>query len=796
MAVSSSIFLYITGGRTLWVPGHTPAPGETKPVQILNFASPRELSRSFYLFDMPIQIVNDPSTAAMIPGGKTPEDVITAVNEFRRVCMEDQDFLLKRCYDANKPPPPSQNIPQPQQPQPQPPPQQQQQPPQAQQQQPFMTGISGMAEALGMRQNPTFNAAGTNLNQALLLQLLQQQQQQQQQQQRSPMPPHASPLQQPPPMTFNRGAMMGAGNLPAGGNMMMNSAGMMPPVPSAGFNNNYFNPMMSMGGRSAGLMPAPNTYPLPHAMGTVPPPMMGHRGAGVGRGILSHSPFQAPVRDQPEALPNLPPIPPEILEMYMNPQQKLMCATMPGPRCTVWLREHEIPPATKNPRYVFCKGGIVLMLKTKGSEVANSKPVELFEQQVCAHFLIHNYCSRSNCLHRHHTEAQLRQLIAGKHVELKSMTKKERHRLSELVLEKEREGLARAAEDREKRSRDKMEAARRRGGAGGSTPEGEGLTSTQTSQPPVARVDVGSSDDEDNDNNKKKDESEVVDKNNSKEDSIGSNDIHASEMKSEGSKSIELPPERHENETVEKTRVEKPVVPRRVAPFSSRRVLNPADIGVTDDDDDDDDDEASSSSSSSSSLSSSASSSRSSTKQTDIVKKTTETANEKGDHERHEENVKVSVVATAPDPLPPAESATEEGVAQETHDAREEPVEAVKRTEQPQTETTAEKEKNVETDEAEIRSQKEGMDVADKPTVLVAAEEEEEKQATVEKNEEEENMETPVEGQSQYPASDDVPQVAEGDGGKKNPKGKTGGTKRARSPVAKKSTAKGKKSKK
>ncbi|EAN92173.1 hypothetical protein C3747_48g139 [Trypanosoma cruzi] len=780
MAVSSSIFLYITGGRTLWVPGHTPAPGETKPVQILNFASPRELSRSFYLFDMPIQIVNDPSTAAMIPGGKTPEDVITAVNEFRRVCMEDQDFLLKRCYDANKPPPPSQNIPQQQQPQQQPQPAQQQQPQQ------FMTGISRMAEALGMRQNPTFNASGTNLNQALLLQLLQQQQQQQQQ--RSPMPPHASPLQQPPPMTFNRGAMMGSGNLPAGGNMMMNSAGMMPSVPSAGFNNNYFNPMMSMGGRSAGLMPPPNTYPLPHAMGTVSPPIMGHRGAGVGRGILSHSPFQAPVRDQPEALPNLPPIPPDILEMYMNPQQKLMCATMPGPRCTVWLREHEIPPATKNPRYVFCKGGIVLMLKTKGSEVANSKPVELFEQQVCAHFLIHNYCSRSNCLHRHHTETQLRQLIAGKHVELKSMTKKERHRLSELVLEKEREGLARAAEDREKRSRDKMEAVRRRGGTGGSTPDAEGLASTQNSQPPVARVDVGSSDDEDNDNNKKKNESEVVDKSNSKE---GSNDIHAGEMKGEGNKSSELPQERHENETVEKTRVEKPVVPRRVAPFSSRRVLNPADIGVTDDDDDD---EASSSSSSSSSVSSSASSSKSSTRHADTVKKTTETASENCDHEKREGSVKVSVEATAPDPLPPVESATEEGVAQETHDARDEPAEAVKMTEQPQTVTTAGKE-NVEADEAETTSQKEGVDVADKPTVVVAAEEEEEEWATVEKNEEE-NTETPAKGEQPHPASDDALQVAEGDGGKKNPKGKTGGTKRARSPVAKKSTAKGKKSKK
>ncbi|RNF13631.1 uncharacterized protein Tco025E_06120, partial [Trypanosoma conorhini] len=706
MAVSSSIFLYIAGGRTLWVPGHTPAPGETKPVQILNFASPRELSRSFYLFDMPIQIVNDPSTAAMIPGGKTPEDVITAVNEFRRVCMEDQDFLLKRCYDANKPPPPTHN---PQQLPVQP--QQQQAPQQPQQQQQLMTGIAGMAESLGTRQNPAFSAAGTNLNQTLLLQLLQQQQQQ-----RSSMPPHASPLQQPPPMNFNRGMMMGCGNAPVGGNMMMSNAGLLPSAPAMGYNGNYFNPMMQMGGRSAGLMPAPNSFPGAPAMGRVPPAMMGSRGGG-SRGMYGHGQFQAPVRDQPEALPTLPPIPPEILEMYMDPRQKLMCATMPGPRCTVWLREHEIPPVTKNPRYVFCKEGIVLMLKTKGSEVEHSKPVELFEQQLCAHFLIHNYCSRNNCLHRHHTETQLRQLIAGKHVELMAMTKKERHRLSERVLEKEREGLARAAEDREQRARERMEAARRREGAGGSTSNVEAVAPAPSNQPPRARADAVISDDDGAEGKKNADES--VEKDTDKRGS--SKDNHAGEMKSEGNKSSEQPPsERHENEKSEKSHAQKPVAPRRAAPFSSRRVLNPADIGLTDDEDDDD-----GSSSSSSSSSSSASSAKGATKPADVVKPTTDTAaSEKCGDEDEEGDVKAPVEAAAPAPPPPDAATAEECVAQEARDSGKDVAAAESMAGEAETRTGGEEKQGGE----EKHNGGDAVEVADEPEVAAAAEAEAEEQ--------------------------------------------------------------------
>ncbi|ORC86109.1 uncharacterized protein TM35_000301490 [Trypanosoma theileri] len=634
MAASNSIFLYITEGRTLWVPGHTPAPGENKPVHILNFATPRELSRSFYLFDMPIQLVQDAQTAAMIPGGKTPEDVIIAVNEFRRVCTEDQDFLLRRCYDANKPPPPQQQ----QQPQPQP--QQAQQ-----QQQMVLAGGGGIGDSFALQQNPSLNVAQTNPNQAFLLQLLQQQQQQ-----RMAMMPQVSPLQQPPPMTFNRGPMMGVG-----GSMMMNNGGMMMPpnLPMMPNNNNsnYGNPMMSFG-RGAGLMPAPNNtcsvFPAmgPGSMQT----MVGGRGMGRG-GRMMNNAFQAPVREQPEPLPVLAPIPDDILEIYMNPQHKLMCATMPGPRCTVWLREYEIPTDTRNPRYVFCKGGIVLMLKTKGTEIEKSKPVELFEQQVCAHFLIHNYCSRTNCLHRHHTEAQLRQLIASKHVELKSMTKKERHRLSELVLEKDREGLARAAEDREQRAKERMEQAKRREAAASSSSTTTNNTKNNTND--SKNNDSSNNKDRNKDDNTtttigstdgsrtlpmcghvggSDDEDESANGNDDKTNTNGITSNGSSDKKDISHKSGEKQTGKQENKPGNRNRADPAGGPsRRSAPFSSRRVQSTVDIGVTDSEDDDDDDDDSSSSASSSSSSSSSSSNSS--------KRINEVVNKENDKEKKEKEV-------------------------------------------------------------------------------------------------------------------------------------------------------------
>ncbi|KAG8348439.1 hypothetical protein TRVL_00731 [Trypanosoma vivax] len=436
MSTNSTIFLYITGGRTLWVPSHTPAPGENQPVHILNFASPRELSRSFYLFEMPIQIVEDTRAAAMVPGGKTVKDIVTAVNEFRRVCAEDQEFLLKRCYDPARPPASGTHGAQ-----------------QQQQQQPLqqpLTGTAGSAGQVRGQTSPATDANNSNINQVILLQLLQQQQQ------RVAMASQMAPLQQPPQMKFNCGPPLGpAAPLGMGGNMMMGNHSVMPPPPPMGYGGNYFNPMLPPPGSGSGLMPPPapyrrGAYGGPHAA------MLGRGRSGKPlRGAMGNVQFMAPMREQPEPLPPTPSIPRDILDMYMNPTQKLICATLPGPRCTVWLRNHPIPTDTRRQRCVFCKGGIVLMLKMQATDVVNSKPVELFDQQVCAHFLIHGYCSRNNCLHRHHNEQQLRELIAGKHIELKAMTKKERDHLSAQLVLKEKEGLARAAENRERRVKDR-----------------------------------------------------------------------------------------------------------------------------------------------------------------------------------------------------------------------------------------------------------------------------------------------------------------------------------------------------
>ncbi|CCW66801.1 unnamed protein product [Phytomonas sp. Hart1] len=452
---SNQIFLHITGGRTVWVPAHKAAPHENKPVHILASVTSMELSRSFYLYDYPVQVVEDPRQAAVSPNCKTVQDVIVAVNEFRRACQADHEYLFQRCYDPKKP-------------------------------------HAGMPASQPISvQNPVGQTD-------LLAQLLQQRQQQQQQQQ--PMIPSsllnadASMDGGAASLSTSVGGVLGSmgdastnganrynnraqgnymenfGNKNAMGDnksmMMMLGVGMPSATPSS------FSPTTMMLGGVTSSNPTHGNYNAANNPGNmffpnnmIPSMMMmpqgpfGHSNSpnpASSNGTNRVGPYNGETRREPELIEIKVKIPDEILRTYTNPSQTLVCATMPGPRMTVWLREHPVPENKKDLKYVFCKGGIVLMLKAQGSEVKDSKPVELFPKQICTHFLIHGYCSRTNCLHEHHSEEQLRKLIAARHVELKAMTKKERHQLIDKILEKEKNGLRAAEEEREARLRQRQ----------------------------------------------------------------------------------------------------------------------------------------------------------------------------------------------------------------------------------------------------------------------------------------------------------------------------------------------------
>ncbi|CCW61859.1 unnamed protein product [Phytomonas sp. EM1] len=457
---SNQIFLHITGGRTVWVPAHKAAPHENKPVHILTSVTSMELARSFYIYDYPIQVVEDPRQAAVSPNCKTVQDVVVAVNEFRRACHADHDYLFQRRYDAKKP------------------------------------------HAAMPTPQPT--SSPNPIGQTdLLAQLLQQRQQQHPPSQPQPQPMIPSSLLNTgasidpgaASLSTSLGGVLGniGGPSASGGNryhnraqaanymgnygskngmgdnksmMMMMGVGMPSAQPSS------FNPTTMMLGGVAGGSAAHGNYSAANNPGNMffpnnmlPPVMMmpqgsyGHPNSPNPASANSANrvgPYNGETRREPEPIEIKVKIPEEILRTYTNPSQTLVCATMPGPRMTVWLREHPVPENKKDLKYVFCKGGIVLMLKAQGAEVKDSKPVELFQKQICTHFLIHGYCSRTNCLHEHHSEEQLRRLIAARHVELKAMTKKERHQLIEKILEKEKDGLRAAEEEREARQRQRQ----------------------------------------------------------------------------------------------------------------------------------------------------------------------------------------------------------------------------------------------------------------------------------------------------------------------------------------------------
>eukprot|EP00796_Vickermania_ingenoplastis_P004285 gene4285-3101_t len=467
--MTRQIFLHCRGGRTLWVPSHNALPHETEPVMMLQRIQPSELSRSFYLFDQEIQLV-PPST-------DTPEDVQQAVSRFRAMCKENERFLLAQCYDPKRDIPPRPSQP------------------------PVMSGPNTLSTPPG--------EMGIN---NMLMQFIQQQQQQQQQPvlplQPSPQPPVMPTAQQimygqdgmnsnfapatPPPVLqspYNSLSQAPPTNFMGGGQ------GQYPgfPIPgsSAGGGIPYFPPPMQpsyTGGFQGGgaMMIAPGNQGMaqqpfqnyaPYA-----PDMFG---AGMGEGSRGRrnnrnhemgryggqqlgsgrerQNFMAPGSCQePEPIDQLRQgveVPKDVLSTYRNPAQKLVCATMPGARMTVWLRDHEIPTEplypTKAPKYVFCKGGIILMMKAHGSEVEKSKPVELFPKQICMHFLVHGHCSRRMCIHKHHSEEQLRELIAIRHVQQKAMSKKQRHDLIAGILKLEADNLEKFAEERATRAKER-----------------------------------------------------------------------------------------------------------------------------------------------------------------------------------------------------------------------------------------------------------------------------------------------------------------------------------------------------
>lgn len=431
------IFLHKRFGRTLWVPSHVQEANETQPVEMLSKLTTSELSRSFYLFDEEVNVV-PPSSRSSVPHSRTQQEVLDAVEAFRRRCKENNEHLLSSRYNPMK--------------------------------------DSAPPSAAMATPSVPFNPAAVGLVNSVPSNLPQQGH------------PYGGmmPGYMAPDMGYGMAPPQSIGYPP-------------PPMPGPPLHGSMHPNMFHPSDPYEAAMP-PMGYPPQYLPGMAPyagppmnPRMRGFMRGGYPRGGASrgggppfgstdfrgpaalHGPFNSPTPVSAEPIEHLMKgveIPREVMAIYSNPAQRLVCATMPGARMTVWLREHEVPAQERGARspfkYVFCKGGIVLMLKAKGSDIEKSKPVELFPKQICTHFLMHGYCSRSGCLHEHHTEEQLRELIAARHVQQKAMSKKQRHDLIAAILSQEADNLVKFAAERETRMREREANRGKHGGRGGS----------------------------------------------------------------------------------------------------------------------------------------------------------------------------------------------------------------------------------------------------------------------------------------------------------------------------------------
>jgi hypothetical protein len=399
----SQVFLHVADGRTLWVPTHKAASHETGSVVMLPQANPTELVRSFYLFDSAIQVVDD-ARFATTHNAKTPADVSRAVAQFRERCSRDESFMMASRYNpgAQRPAalaPMQTSVAAPQQ--------AYQLPPQQQPMQYSQTSVMMPPQPSGF----------SMMNQAFL------------------QPPGGLPMQQQRP-PYNSGYLPQA------------------PSPMNHYQQHHQQQQIPYGSYNPipqGRQPYGHQHHHHHhhhqqrfgAPGHQQQQQGGPAGAQQNR-------FQDIVFNKPQPIETPVEVPKEVYDLYHQPNARLYLATLPCARITVWLRSHTMAPANYQ-RYVHCKGGISLMMKAAAPDISDSKPVELFDRQLCTHFLAHNYCSRKGCLHVHHSEAQLRHMIAVKHVLLQETSKREREQMAEDIIAKDRAAQSRPKEDFETR---------------------------------------------------------------------------------------------------------------------------------------------------------------------------------------------------------------------------------------------------------------------------------------------------------------------------------------------------------
>lgn len=413
----SQVFLHIADGRTLWVPTHKAAPHETGSVVILPQVNPTELVRSFYLFDNSIQVVDD-ARFATSANAKTPADISRAVGQFRERCARDEPFMMSSRYN-----PGAQRSSAPAAAAPVAPLQQsayQMPPPQ-----PYAQASVMMPPPTLQSQPPAGGFA--MMNQAFL------------------QPPGAlHPMQQQQPGYLNA---------------VNNGYMAQPPPPMHHYHQHHhqqqhqygapggYNSMQQGGGRQPYGHHQHHHHHHQQRFGAP-----GHHSHQQQQGPpgAQQNRFQDIVFNKPQPIETPIEVPKDVHDLYHQPNGRIYLATLPSARITVWLRSHTMAPANYQ-RYVHCKGGISLMMKSTASDLMDSKPVELFDRQLCTHFLAHNYCSRKGCLHVHHSESQLRHMIAVKHVLLQDTSKREREQMAEDIVAKDRAAQSRPKEDFETR---------------------------------------------------------------------------------------------------------------------------------------------------------------------------------------------------------------------------------------------------------------------------------------------------------------------------------------------------------
>jgi len=138
---------------------------------------------------------------------------------------------------------------------------------------------------------------------------------------------------------------------------------------------------------------------------------------------------------EPEPLEMPCEVPADIQKRFVSMSNQYI-ALLPKTQRTVWLSVFS-PILVPQARMLRSRGGTTMLTQMDLGDMRHAQPVLLFDRPVCMNFAQRNVCTNKECEGAHHTEVQIKGLIACRFLQLQSMKPKEKNKMFDALVDEE-----------------------------------------------------------------------------------------------------------------------------------------------------------------------------------------------------------------------------------------------------------------------------------------------------------------------------------------------------------------------